>query len=135
MFLVSRCWSHWEKKRSFCIRNAVFIPRYGASGAAFGTLVAEAVVLAVQAAALKNMAWEIIKKVEVWKILPAAALSGAAMVFIKNKLNMPVFPVLVICFSVFFSIYGILLLGMKERILMELLRTAAKRLKQKEREE
>ena len=21
MFLVSRCWSHWEKKRSFCIRN------------------------------------------------------------------------------------------------------------------
>ena len=70
-----------------------------------------------------------------WKILPAAALSGAAMVFIKNKVNMPVFPVLVICFSVFFSIYGILLLGMKERILMELLRTAAKRLKQKEREE
>ena len=104
-------------------------------GAAFGTLVAEAVVLVVQAAALKNMAWEIIKKVEVWKILPAAALSGAAMVFIKNKVNMPVFPVLVICFSVFFSIYGILLLGMKERILMELLRTAAKRLKQKEREE
>ena len=111
-------------------------PRYGASGAAFGTLVAEAVVLAVQAAALKNMAWEIIKKVEVWKILPAAALSGAAMVFIKNKVNMPVFPVLVICFSVFFSIYGILLLGMKERILiLELLRTAAERLKQKEREE
>ena len=57
------------------------------------------------------------------------------MIFIKNKLNMPVFPVLVICFSVFFSIYGILLFGMKERILMELLRTAAKRLKQKEREE
>ena len=44
------------------ILNAVFIPRYGASGAAFGTLVAEAVVLVVQAAALKNMAWEIIKE-------------------------------------------------------------------------
>lgn len=117
------------------ILNAVFIPRYGAAGAAFGTLVAEAVVLGVQVVALKEMAWEIIKKVEIWKILPAVIVAGAGMIFVKGQLNVGIFLTLVICFGVFCGIYGGLLFIMKERILREILETIKQRTKKQESKE
>ena len=116
------------------ILNAIFIPRFGAAGAAFGTLVAEAVVLAVQAVALKDMAWEIIGKIEIGKILAAVVVAGGVMMVIRDRLNAGVFLMLVVCFGVFCGIYGGLLLMMKERILREILETIGKRIGRQESE-
>ena len=114
------------------ILNAIFIPRFGAAGAAFGTLVAEAVVLAVQAVALKDMAWEIIRKIEIGKILTAVIVAGGVMMVVREQLNVGVFLMLVVCFGVFCGIYGGMLLLMKERILREILETIGKRIGRQE---
>ena len=116
------------------ILNAIFIPRFGAAGAAFGTLVAEAVVLAVQAVALKDMAWEIIRKIEIGKILVAVVVAGGVMMVVRDRLNASVFLMLVVCFGVFCGIYGALLLIMKEWILREILETIGKRMGSQESE-
>lgn len=117
------------------ILNAIFIPRYGAAGAAFGTLVAEAVVLVVQVLALKELAVKIIRKVEMWKILPAVIVAGSGMIFTKEQVNVGVFLTLVICFGIFCGIYVGLLLIMKERILLEILETIRKRIGKQESKE
>ena len=116
------------------ILNAIFISRFGAAGAAFGTLVAEAVVLAVQAVALKDMAWEIIRKIEIGKILVAVVVAGGVMMVVRDRLNASVFLMLVVCFGVFCEIYGGMLLVMKERILREILETIGKRIGRQESE-
>ena len=114
------------------ILNAIFIPRFGAAGAAFGTLVAEAVVLAVQAVALKDMAWEIIRKIEIGKILVAVVVAGGVMMVVRDRLNAGVFLMLVVCFGVFCGIYGGMLLIMKEAIITQIGKMVVQRLGYKE---
>ena len=54
------------------IINALLIPKYGASGAAIGTVTAEFAVLAVQAIALKTTVLPLVRQIPVWKHVLAA---------------------------------------------------------------
>lgn len=105
------------------ILNAICIPKYGAAGAAFGTVMAEAVVLIVQVAYLKDMAIEIIQKLEIWKIILSVMAAGAVMELIQKKNEIGTFLMLVVCFVAFWAIYGIMLFIFRERVLLEILET------------
>lgn len=105
------------------ILNAICIPKYGAAGAAFGTVMAEAVVLIVQVAYLKDMAIEIIQKLEIWKIILSVMAAGAVMELIQKKNEIGTFLMLVVCFAAFWAIYGIMLFIFRERVLLEILET------------
>lgn len=122
-------WSECAGAAADIVLNAMLIPRYGAAGAAFGTLVAEAVVLAVQIMALKEIARDMFRKLELWKILSATAAAGGVMLLVRKSAALSVFPMLVLTFGVFFLIYGGLLWGMRERILLEILETGKRRLR------
>ena len=134
MCLECRCWFPLGREKlvlySECagavtdiILNAICIPKYGAAGAAFGTVMAEAVVFIVQVASLKDMAIEIIKKLEIWKIILSVMAAGAVMELIQKKNEMGTFLMLVVCFAAFWAIYGIMLFIFKERVLLEILET------------
>ena len=55
--------------------NAVLIPRFASSGAAIGTLLAEAVVFVVQFIFLKEMVIKALKKISYQKIMVAVILA------------------------------------------------------------
>lgn len=58
--------------------NIILIPKFGASGAAMGTLVAEFVVLSVQYVALRKQLFDIFIKIQYWKIIAATIVSAVA---------------------------------------------------------
>lgn len=101
------------------ILNAIFIPRYGASGAAFGTLIAELAVLTIQIATLKGSAFKIIRKVQIVKIGIAISIAGLLLMFMRKNLNLALFPLLVVSFTGFFGVYGGMLLLQKETVAVE----------------
>jgi len=99
--------------------NAVLIPQYASVGAAVGTLVAEGVVLIVQYIALKDAIAEIFKKVHYFRITFAMLLGSAACIGI-TKLNLGNFMTLLLTAILFFGVYGISLLIMKEDLIVEI---------------
>ncbi len=95
--------------------NAVAIPRLGATGAAIGTVAAEAVVLAVQIYFLRGELWSMIKGIQIFRILISNIV--ATVLLLVLRLYLPVsnyFLILLITASVFFGTYGIMLLLLKE---------------------
>ena len=103
------------------ILNAMLIPGYGSIGAAFGTLVAEVVVLIVQVIALRTTIWHIIKKIKIVKILLACA--GAwivtdivSMIPINSNIIM-----LMLTFVVYFVLYAGILTILKEPLMSEVM--------------
>jgi len=109
------------------IINWLLIPKYGASGAAIGTLVAEAVVLIVQIYYLKKYVKDIDLKLDYKHILLALALACLAGLFIKS-LNLSAFIALVISAILYFSIYGIILIIFKDQLTIEILNIVKKKL-------
>ena len=109
--------------------NMALIPRLGASGASIGTLVAEIVVVLVQGKALEGFLsklWQGVKlHYYIAGLLPAAIAAQLArmalkpMVDGKFPLEQSCFLVLAVTGALFFGIYGILLLLLKEPITME----------------
>ena len=107
------------------ILNAILIPRFAASGAAIGTLVAECVVLIYQ---LMSIKWEKIKlyyDIEWTKILVANTISIFACIWVKlivffDKLTLNSFVRIIISGICFFGVYGIGMLVMKETLVKEL---------------
>ena len=85
--------------------NAIFIPKYGATGAAIGTLVAEIVVFTVQAINLKKIIIETFDFNNSIKVLISAivALGGDILInYVSRNLN----PIVVVTLTVF--VFGIL---------------------------
>ena len=82
--------------------------------------------------ALKDMAWEIIRKIEIGKILVAVVVAGGVMMVVRDRLNAGVFLMLVVCFGVFCGIYGGMLLIMKEAIITQIGKMVVQRLGYKE---
>ena len=105
------------------ILNAILIPQYGAAGAAVGTLIAELVVLGVQIAALKTAALMIIKKVQIAKIGVAVFISAVFLIFVRDNINLTLFPLLAVSFGGYFIIYGGVLLVLKEMVVSEVVKT------------
>ena len=100
--------------------NSLLIPKYGAAGAAVGTLVAEVVVLLIQLYFIrKNDLMEYVQME--WgnfaKILFAGLLSGIAIFASSRFIHFPgYFVALVVMAIVYFGIYALILAVSKERI-------------------
>ncbi|MBO4835480.1 MAG: flippase [Lachnospiraceae bacterium] len=103
------------------ILNAILIPKLGASGAAIGTVVAEAVVLIVQIIALrKDNIRDAFRPVQYWKIL-IAVIVGCGACFWVLLLNLGNFITLLISAILFFAVYAGILLLLREPMAGEIL--------------
>lgn len=98
--------------------NLILIPGYGASGAAFATLLAEAVVLVVQCIYLRDMLKTILSELSIAKVAIAATCSSAIVILIKGALILSPFFIICITGAIFFATYFLLLLLMRERFVM-----------------
>lgn len=101
------------------IINAILIPQYASSGAAIGTLVAEVVVLMVQYYALRSEVTTAFKKIHYFRIGFALALGCIASIWFK-MLNFGNFLTLVVSAVLFFGIYVLFLLLIKEPLVLEI---------------
>ncbi|MGV3354309.1 flippase [Streptococcus orisratti] len=104
--------------------NAVCIPKFGASGAAFGTLVAELFVTIYQIYVLRDFLSLIISNIKIYKNLLATLLASVVslMVSMVPIKGMSDFLVLLISATVFGMIYGIINLILKEDFTMYLVK-------------
>ena len=100
--------------------NIILIPKFGASGAAMGTLVAEFVVLSVQYVALRKQLFDIFIKIQYWKIIAATIVSAVASMFVFY-LKFGCFFNIVISAIVFGIIYLLVLLLLKEKMSKEII--------------
>lgn len=102
------------------ILNLILIPGYGASGAAFATLIAEAVVFIVQCIYLRDMLKVILGELSIVKVLVAVMCGSAVVIWIKGMLSLAPFPTICLTGIVFFAIYFFLLLIMKEKFIISI---------------
>lgn len=100
------------------ILNLILIPPLKATGAAIGTLAAEAVVLVVQYMALRKDLKDFFRTYTWPRLLIALFLSAAAGIWVKVLKWNPL-PALVLSAVCFFGIYGGFLLWRKETVLTE----------------
>ena len=101
------------------IANMLLIPQYTASGAAIGTLLAEFVVLLIQYIAMRKELKEMFRAISCWKIVVAVVAASAIAVCIKiMKFNS--FVSLICSGTLFFSVYILVLLTIKERFTLEM---------------
>lgn len=111
--------------------NLVLIPRYSASGAAFATLAAELAVLIVQCIYLRDILKQITSKMKIAKIVFATAAAGIIAYGVKRIIDVSVFWVLCTSACVFFGIYGLTLLILKESFTSEMLEMMIKKIRRK----
>ena len=99
--------------------NLELIPRYASVGAAIGTFIAELVVLLYQFIILRNIVFDMFKKISYWKISLATVIGvGCSLIVLKFSLN--VFWTLVISSIVFFGSYSLIITMLKEDLVIEL---------------
>jgi len=116
------------------ILNAVLIPKLASAGAAIGTLVAEFAVLIVQYYALRKEVTPMLKQIKYYKILISLALAFAASFWVP-MLNLSIFITLLISAVVFFAVYGVMLILLKEKFVIDIFNQMLNKLKGKERVE
>lgn len=103
------------------VLNLCCIPLFGAAGAAFGTLMAECVVLIAQGYYLKDMIKEIKRHIE-WKSLLISLIPSAVILLaVWGSPVHGVFLRLLIGGIAFFGVYGIGLIATKEEIIMSVI--------------
>lgn len=112
------------------IINALLIPRYASAGAAFGTLVAELVVLIVQYCALRKEVAAAFKRIHYFRIGLALVLGCVASLWVK-LLHFGNFLTLVISAVLFFGIYGLFLLCTGEPLVVEIVSQVTDGIKKK----
>ena len=103
------------------ILNACFIPILASSGAAAGTLAAEAVVLGVQLIALRDHIAGVFRALQYFKMVGALALAVLASVW-TLELKVGNFVCLVISSGLFFGFYILSLILMRENLTLEIIR-------------
>ena len=115
--------------------NALLIPKMAATGAAIGTLVAEAVVLAVQLYVLrKDNIKEAFAPIQYWKIIAAVAAGSAASFWILF-LHMGTIVALLASAVLFFAVYAGVLLLLKEPMAWEIIDIVLRFFRKKPEEE
>lgn len=105
------------------VLNAIFIPKYGSAGAAFGTLIAELVVLIMQIIFLVREKMSDFLKIDyanILKILISSAVPLFVILMVKQVITISSsFVSLLVCAIIYFGIFAILLLMTKEQITYE----------------
>ena len=110
------------------IINLMLIPTMGASGASAGTLVAEVIVLIIQTWALRKEIPGMLPGAGVLKVLPAIALATAGSFWILNSDWHYVIRFFLSAF-LFFGIYALSLLALKEELVLEVWEGVCDRMK------
>jgi O-antigen/teichoic acid export membrane protein len=110
--------------------NIALIPKYGAAGAAIGTLVAEAVVLLFQIFTIRDVAVPLLKAVRYKELIVSIVLAGAASIWVK-KLALSSFFTLAISACIFFGVYLVVELLFKESLILELVEQTLGKLRRK----
>ncbi|MGN8862556.1 flippase [Dorea longicatena] len=101
------------------IINIILIPRYSSAGAAVGTLIAEIIVFVVQFYFLKNEVVNIFKRINYLKII-VALLCSTLITFEMKKSQWGDFIILVVSALSFMVAYGIVLLVLREKMVLEI---------------
>ena len=101
------------------IINAIFIPAYGASGAAIGTVIAELSVLIIQLWTIKNSELRLFKKQFLWKTIVATIISALLSAFWKG-LSDNLFIKLIISSCTFFVIYYLIMYFLKDTLVRDI---------------
>lgn len=119
------------------VLNLALIPNYGASGAAFATLLAELLVLVVQCYYLRQLLKEIVRYIPFWKYIVAVGAGTVLMLAVKHWIQIPqlfsgtgtlqAFFELAVTAVVFFGGEGIALILVKEPFVMEMLEKIIKK--------
>ena len=110
------------------VLNAILIPEYGAAGAALGTLVAELVVLLIQLFAVRDKLKELFAGISYLKII-LAMLIALASVWWLATVDWSIFITLLLSALIYFGVYGVLLLVMKDKLITELFGQLMKKVK------
>ena len=110
------------------VLNLLLIPKYAATGAAIGTLAAEIAVLLYQVVALRSEIRKMLRDTKVWKELLATIIASLAMWPVLSK-DWGNFKMLLISAVIFFGLYLVLLLLLREKLLAELVQGALKKTK------
>lgn len=96
------------------VLNLVLIPKFGASGASFATLMAEGIVLTVQCIYLRKMLKDILHELSLGKVGIASAVSLGVGIVLKNIVALTPFVTICVTGIVFFAVYFLILLIMRE---------------------
>lgn len=107
------------------ILNLLLIGKFGASGAAFATFMAELIVLVVQCIYLRKMLGKLVKKISIRENLLSAVFASGAILLVKQVLMngtsvVQIFINLVVTAVAFFGVYGVALLMQKEQFILEM---------------
>lgn len=108
--------------------NLVFIPNYGADGAALATTIAEFLVLFVQFLYTKDLLRAAKKEFRWYFYLAICAFAGVAAYLVKY-IHLNSFLTLIVSAIIFFGIYGCGLILIKEPVVVETMNGIKKRLK------
>lgn len=111
--------------------NVLCIPKYASSGAAFGTVLAEISVLIVQIMILRSKIkiFDMLKKIQIHKLVFSAVVGIFSCIWIKWT-GLHCIVILGISCIIFFSVYAVCLLILKDVFMMEqfaLLKTMIKK--------
>ena len=107
------------------ILNFIYIPQYGPSGAAIGTLMAEIVVLIVQINYLKRYICINIEVINILKIIISALIAVGGLLFFLPQIESVVLN-LILCIVVYFGTYGMFLLLFREKMCEQYISTPLK---------
>ena len=112
------------------ILNSILIPLYSAAGAALATTIAELSVVIVQIYFIKSDITQMLEMKNIIKIIVSSIIATFALIFNNAFININnSFFAIIETGLIFFFIYGIALIIMKESILMEVLTNTLKKLK------
>ena len=102
------------------VLNALLIPGFGPSGAAVGTLAAEAAVLLYQYTVLKDRVSVLLRQISWWKILVSAVLAGLVSLPVKS-LGLGSLLALLLGAVLYAVIYALLMIVLREPFVREML--------------
>ncbi|MBR7927758.1 flippase [Aerococcaceae bacterium zg-ZUI334] len=116
------------------IFNAIFIPMLGATGAAIGTLIAELIVVIYQIYVLSDT-FSLLMIHQKWNALLLANIGAFLAAIFMNYFIMPKLLIVKMIMNamVFFGVYGVILLIMKENMTMNILLKIFTKLVKKDR--
>ena len=110
------------------IGNAILMPTLGCTGAAIATLIAEFAQMSVQFCYCKKDIMPNINIQTIIKALIAATISGLVCGILRRLVDIMSIINLLITSIVFFAVYAIILILMKEPYLMEIIQFVRKKL-------
>lgn len=110
------------------VLNAILIPHYHAAGAAFGTLVAELVVLIIQWCFLRSEIRSAFLSISYWRVFLGVMLGSVASFWVSH-LGLNSFLTLLISSVLFFAVYGLTLLVSREKLTTELFQQMIRKLR------